>query len=139
VRKQGKGKMVNGSRQEIIPQYGEGFWFVIKAHSSAHIEICADGCNAEDGPKDKQDVELFFAEALTGGQAGKRRPGHFKPGVPFPGICWVPPAGASPKPPQEPHPGGGLNQAAPQRPSSCGAAPDSSFFCNRRHYRAAGL
>jgi hypothetical protein len=47
-----------------MPQYGEGFWFVIKAHSSAHIEIWAGGCNAEDGPKDKQDVELFFAEAL---------------------------------------------------------------------------
>jgi hypothetical protein len=55
----------SGSRQEIIPQYGEGFWFVIKAHPSAHIEICAGGCNAEDGPKDKQDVELFFAEALS--------------------------------------------------------------------------
>jgi hypothetical protein len=59
-----------GSRQEIIPQYGEGFWFVIKAHPSAHIEICAGGCNAEDGPKDKQDVALFFAEAL--GRAGSR-------------------------------------------------------------------
>jgi hypothetical protein len=34
-----------------MPQYGEGFWFVIKAHSSAHIEICAGGCDAEDGPK----------------------------------------------------------------------------------------
>jgi hypothetical protein len=53
----------SGSRQEIIQRYGEGFWFVIKAHSSAHIAICAGGCNAEDGPKDKQDVELFFAEA----------------------------------------------------------------------------
>jgi hypothetical protein len=42
-----------GSRQEIIPQYGEGFWFVIKAHPPAHIEICAGGCNAEDGPKDQ--------------------------------------------------------------------------------------
>jgi DNA-binding NtrC family response regulator len=53
-----------GSRQEIIQQYGEGFWFVIKAHPPAHIAICAGGCNAEDGPKDKQDVELFLAEAL---------------------------------------------------------------------------
>jgi hypothetical protein len=34
------------------------------AHPSANISIGADGCNAEDGPKDKQDVELFFAEAL---------------------------------------------------------------------------
>jgi len=47
-----------------MPQYGEGFWFVIKAHSSLHIEICAGGCNAEGGPKDQEDVELFFAEAL---------------------------------------------------------------------------
>jgi hypothetical protein len=29
-----------------------------------HIGICAGGCNADDGPKDKQDVELFLAEAL---------------------------------------------------------------------------
>jgi hypothetical protein len=42
-----------GSRQEIIPQYGEGFWFVIKAHPPAHIAICGGGCSAEDGPKDK--------------------------------------------------------------------------------------
>jgi hypothetical protein len=48
-----------------MPQYGEGFWFVIKANPSAHIEICAGGGNAEDGPKDKQEVELFFAEALS--------------------------------------------------------------------------
>ncbi|HSM74950.1 MAG TPA: hypothetical protein VK852_09945, partial [Desulfobacterales bacterium] len=43
----------SGSRQKIIQQYGEGFWFVIKAHPPAHIEICAGGCNAEDGPKDQ--------------------------------------------------------------------------------------
>jgi hypothetical protein len=29
-----------------------------------HNGICAGGCNADDGPKDKQDVELFLAEAL---------------------------------------------------------------------------
>jgi hypothetical protein len=43
----------------------EGFWFVIKAHPLAHIGICAGGCNDEDGPKDQQDVVLFFAEALS--------------------------------------------------------------------------
>ena len=31
-----------------------------KAHPPAHIEICVGGCNAVDGHKDKQDVELFF-------------------------------------------------------------------------------
>jgi hypothetical protein len=46
-------RRVLGSRQETMPQYGEGFWFVIKAHPPAHIEICAGGCNAEDGPKDQ--------------------------------------------------------------------------------------
>ena len=30
-----------------------------------HIGICAGACNAVDGPKDKQDVKLFFAEALS--------------------------------------------------------------------------
>ena len=35
-----------------------------KAHSPVHIEICAGGCNAVDGQKDKQDVELFFSGAL---------------------------------------------------------------------------
>jgi hypothetical protein len=29
-----------------------------------HIGICAGGCNAGDGPKDKQDVQLFLAETL---------------------------------------------------------------------------
>jgi hypothetical protein len=32
-----------------------------------HIGICAGGCNAGDGPKDKPDVALFLAEALTVG------------------------------------------------------------------------
>jgi hypothetical protein len=45
-----------GSRQEIIPQDCAGFWFVYKAHPLVHIRICAGGCNAVDGPKDKQDV-----------------------------------------------------------------------------------
>jgi hypothetical protein len=30
----------------------------------AHIEIRVGGCNAVDGPKDKQDVELFLAGAF---------------------------------------------------------------------------
>ena len=41
-----------------------GFWFVYKAHPPVHIRICTRGCNAVDGPKDKQDVQLFLAEAL---------------------------------------------------------------------------
>jgi hypothetical protein len=69
----------SGSRQEIIPQYGEGFWFVIKAHPSAHIEICAGGCNAEDGPKGKQDVALFFAEALSQDRSLVRAAGSVTP------------------------------------------------------------
>ena len=36
-----------------------------KAHPPAHIEICVGGCNAVDGHKDKQDVELFFSGALS--------------------------------------------------------------------------
>jgi hypothetical protein len=39
--------------------------FVYKAHPAAHIEIRVGGCNAVDGPKDKQDVELFFAGTLN--------------------------------------------------------------------------
>jgi len=56
--------VVQGSRKEIIPQYGAGFWFGTKAHPSAHIGICGGGCNAGDGPTDKQDGELFLSEAL---------------------------------------------------------------------------
>jgi hypothetical protein len=44
-----------------ISQDSAGFGFVYKAHPAAHIEIRVGGCNAADGPKDKQDVELFFA------------------------------------------------------------------------------
>ena len=43
-----------------MPQDCAGFGFVYKAHPAAHIEIRVCGCNAADGPKDKQDVELFF-------------------------------------------------------------------------------
>jgi hypothetical protein len=57
--------MTLGSREEIMPQDGAGFGFVYKAQPAAHIEIRVGGCNAVDGPKDKQDVELFFAGALT--------------------------------------------------------------------------
>jgi hypothetical protein len=34
--------------------------FVAKAHTPAHIGICAGGWNAGDGATGKQDVELFF-------------------------------------------------------------------------------
>jgi hypothetical protein len=49
-----------------MPQDCAGFGFVYKAHSAAHIEIrvAGTGCNAVDGPKDKQDVELFFVVVL---------------------------------------------------------------------------
>jgi hypothetical protein len=53
-----------GSRQEIIPQDCAGFGFVYKARPAAHIEIHVGGCNAVDGSKDKQDVELLLAGAL---------------------------------------------------------------------------
>jgi hypothetical protein len=69
-----------GSRQSIIAQYDAGFWFVTQAHSSAHIGICAGGCNAGDGPKDKPDVELFLAEALISLRqtiAVEKRPAQF--------------------------------------------------------------
>jgi hypothetical protein len=36
------------------------FWFVCKAHPAAHIEIRVGGCNAVDGPKDKQEVQLLI-------------------------------------------------------------------------------
>ena len=54
-----------GSRQEITPQDCAGFGFVYKAHPAAHIEIRAGGCNTVEGPKGKQDVELFFSGTLT--------------------------------------------------------------------------
>ena len=57
-----------GSRKEIIPQYRAGFWFDTQAHASAHIGICGGGCNAGDGPTDKQDGELFLSEALIWGR-----------------------------------------------------------------------
>ena len=36
-----------------------------KAHPPVHIEICAGGWNAGDGPTGKQDVELFFSGVLS--------------------------------------------------------------------------
>jgi hypothetical protein len=36
-------------------------------HSPVHIEICAGGCNAVDGEKDKLNVDLFLSKALTKG------------------------------------------------------------------------
>jgi len=47
-----------------MPQDCAGFGFVGKAQPAAHIEIRVGGCNAADGPKDKQDVALFFSGAL---------------------------------------------------------------------------
>jgi hypothetical protein len=37
----------------MTPNYA-GFGFVYKAHPPVHIMICAGGCNAVDGRKDKQ-------------------------------------------------------------------------------------
>jgi hypothetical protein len=53
------------SRQEIIPQDSAGFGFPCKANSLVHIEIRVGGCDAVDGAKDKQYMELFFTGALT--------------------------------------------------------------------------
>jgi len=56
----------------------------------ADIEICAGGCNDEDGPKDKQDVELFFAEALKEGVGGFRvEPGGWREPTPAGAIGGV--------------------------------------------------
>jgi hypothetical protein len=41
-----------------------GFGVAYKAHPATHIEIRVGGCNAENDPKDKQDVEYFLAGAL---------------------------------------------------------------------------
>ena len=49
----------------MIPLDCAGFWFVYKAHPPVHIRICAAGCNVVDGPKDKQNVQSFLAEALN--------------------------------------------------------------------------
>ena len=54
-----------GSRKEINPHNCAGFWVVYKAHPPAHFGICAGGCNAVDGPTDKQDVDLFFLGPLS--------------------------------------------------------------------------
>jgi hypothetical protein len=34
-------------------------------HIRRRISRCVGGCNAGDGPKDKQDVALFISEALN--------------------------------------------------------------------------
>jgi hypothetical protein len=44
-----------------------------------HIEICAGGCNAGNEPKDKQDVGLFFAEALISHDQGREVCAPFPP------------------------------------------------------------
>jgi hypothetical protein len=43
----------------ISPDYA-GFVSVYKAHPPVHIRICAGGCNAVDGPKDKQGGGIIF-------------------------------------------------------------------------------
>jgi hypothetical protein len=54
-----------GSRQEIITRYCAELWLVCKAHPAAQIEIRVVGCNAVDGTKVKQAVELLFIGALS--------------------------------------------------------------------------
>jgi hypothetical protein len=49
----------------MFPQDSAGIEFVYKAHPAAHIEIRVGGCNAVDGPKEQQDVELFFAGPIS--------------------------------------------------------------------------
>jgi hypothetical protein len=44
------------------------FGFVYKAHPPVHIRICAGGCNAIDGRKDKQGGGIFLACALRIGE-----------------------------------------------------------------------
>jgi hypothetical protein len=55
---------ISGQWEKIIPEDYAGFWLVYKAHPPVHIWICAGGCNAVDGKKDKKDVELFFPTGL---------------------------------------------------------------------------
>jgi hypothetical protein len=55
---------ISGQWKKIIQQDCAGCWSVYKAHFPVHIWICAGGCNALDGPKDKKDVELFFPSGL---------------------------------------------------------------------------
>jgi hypothetical protein len=102
-----------GSRKEIIPQYGAGFWFGTQAHPSAHIGICGGGCNTGDGPTDKQDVELFLSEALNGCQrriVNRQRVSQLH----------SPPGGGGPA-----TDGGDLNGPLirPDRPESCRKSP----------------
>jgi hypothetical protein len=52
-----------------------GFGFVYKARPAGHIEIRVGGCNAVDGPKDKQDVELFLTGVLNAVTQKKCRAG----------------------------------------------------------------
>ena len=50
-----------------------------------HIEIRVGGCNAVDGPKDKQDVELIFAGPLI----FSRHPIHPKRELMFRSSCCI--------------------------------------------------
>jgi hypothetical protein len=56
---------VSGQWKKIISQDCPGCWSVYKAHFPVHIWICAGGCNAAGGPKDKKDEELFFSTGLS--------------------------------------------------------------------------
>jgi heme/copper-type cytochrome/quinol oxidase subunit 2 len=47
--------------RKIAPDFGSSTRHIRRCIS----RICAGGCNAVDGPKDHQDVELFIAEALS--------------------------------------------------------------------------
>jgi hypothetical protein len=37
----------------------------LQGASAGAYRICAGGCHAADGPKDKQDVDLFVSDSLT--------------------------------------------------------------------------
>jgi hypothetical protein len=50
--------------EKILPQDRAGFGSAFKAHPPVHIGICAGGCYAEGGPKDKKDAALFFSAGL---------------------------------------------------------------------------
>jgi hypothetical protein len=47
-----------------MPQDGAGFWFVTKAHASAHIEICAAEATPVTGQKTSKLWNCFFPPPL---------------------------------------------------------------------------
>ena len=52
------------NQANIFAQDCAGFGFVYKAHPLVHIRICAGGCNAVNGRKDKQDMGFLFTRFL---------------------------------------------------------------------------